>query len=80
MHISSFGSSGAAPQLNTLIEQLNRFVRLIELDIEEEERRLSNFDVSNPTYPASVQAMHLRRDNLLATISTLKGKLTNFAS
>jgi hypothetical protein len=80
MHISSLGSSGAAPQLNNLIEQLNRFVRLIELDIEEEERRLNNFDVSNPNCPASVQAMHLRRDNLLATISTLKGKLANFAS
>ena len=76
MSISIDRGSKAAPQLNRLIEQLNRFVRLIEADIDEEERRMT--DVSNPTYPASVRALHLRKDNLLATISTLKAKLSDF--
>jgi hypothetical protein len=76
MSISINRGSKAAPQLNRLIEQLNRFVRLIEADIDEEERRMT--DVSNPTYPASVRTLHLRKDNLLATISTLKAKLADF--
>jgi hypothetical protein len=72
--ISPSRRSEADPELNSLVEQLNRFVRLIEVDIDEEERRCGSFDMSDPTYPASLRTLHLRRNNLLATISTLTAK------
>ncbi len=52
-----------------------RRVALLDTDTQEEERCAGVFDPAHPDYPILALTLKTRRDNLLATIATLKTQL-----
>jgi hypothetical protein len=56
------------------ISDLQRFVRLLEADIEFDETRTGISDPANSSYSALARKLRARRDNLIATISQLQGQ------
>ncbi len=62
-------------QLERLISDLSRRVQLLDADIQEEERRAYVFDPAQPDYPILALTLRARRDNLLASITTLETRL-----
>lgn len=67
-------------QLHALISDLKWRCQLLEADILEEERKTGVFDPANHAYPILATTMRARRDNLLATIATLQGRLDRITS
>jgi hypothetical protein len=51
---------------------LSRSVELLTVDIEHEEARVGVRDLSDPAYPVLAQSLRTRRDNICATIASLK--------
>ncbi len=66
-------------QLSALISDLKWRARLLDADIAEEERKSGIADPGNPAYPMLATTLRARRDNLLATIATLAGRLETLA-
>jgi hypothetical protein len=66
-------------QLHALISDLRWRAQLLEADILEEEKKTGVFDPANHSYPILAATLRARRDNLLATISTLQGRLDTVA-
>ncbi len=64
-----------ATRLHALIRDLRWRVQLINADIHEEEQRARVFDTADPSYPALALNLRARRDNVVATIATLEGRL-----
>jgi hypothetical protein len=65
----------AATQLSALISDLRWRVQLLDADILEEERKAGVSDASDVTYPMMALTLRARRDNLLATVTTLQRQL-----
>jgi hypothetical protein len=59
-------------QIATLIRSLSRSVALLTVDIEHEEARAGVRDLSDPTYPVLARSLRKRRENIGATIVSLK--------
>ena len=60
------------------MDDLDRTMRLVEVDIAAEEERAGIFDRADVTYPVVAIALATRRDNLKVTIASLaKGLTTN---
>ncbi|WP_441256758.1 hypothetical protein AB7Z32_37180 [Bradyrhizobium sp. 482_C4_N1_1] len=59
-------------QIATLIESLLRSVELLTVDIEHEETRVGVRDLSDPTYPVLARSLRARKDNIRATMASLK--------
>lgn len=66
-------------QLHALISDLKWRAHLLGADIAEEERKTGISDPANPAYPMLAITLRGRRDNLLATIATLAGRLETIA-
>jgi hypothetical protein len=62
-------------KLQALINDLRRRVQLLDADIQHEEKRTGISNVSNTSYPILAGNLRTRRDNLLATITTLESQL-----
>ncbi|WP_438275119.1 hypothetical protein [Nitrobacter sp.] len=56
----------------SLISDLDRAVQQLDCDILAEEKRTLVFDPDNSAYPTLARSLRTRRDNLRATIATLK--------
>jgi len=56
----------------TLINDLTRSVRILTADIEHQEALTGVRDLKNPTYPMMARHLRARRDNLAATVASLK--------
>ena len=69
----------AATQLHALISDLRWRVQLLDADIAEEERKAGVCDAADLTYPMLALTLRARRDNLLATVSTLQSQLDSIA-
>jgi hypothetical protein len=72
MRLMSRNDTDTGSRLNTLLSDLRRRVELLTADIATEEERSKKFDLADPTYPALARSLQARRQNLLATISTLQ--------
>jgi len=65
-----------AAVIRTMMDDLNRTVRLLDCDIATEEERARIFDRSNSAYPILARTLAARRDNLRDTIAALERRLT----
>jgi septation ring formation regulator EzrA len=65
-----------AAQINTMISDIDRLVRLLDCDITTEEERARISDRSEPAYPILARTLAARRDNLRDTIAALERRLT----
>jgi len=79
-HQYHFGSPNrAAPQqtalVSALIRDLDRVVRILEIDIATEEERAGVSDPFNAGYPTLARTMAARRNNLKETIGALERRL-----
>ena len=61
--------------VSALLADLERRVKILDLEIEEEEQRTKVNDVSAPDYSFLARNFRGRRDNLAATIAILKRQL-----
>ena len=71
-----FGSREAA-QISGLISDLERIVRIIDLDIAAQEQDARVFDASKAAYPITARTLRARRDNLANTIASLEKRLAS---
>jgi hypothetical protein len=65
-----------AERLKTMIDDLNRAVKIFEFDRAAEEERSHIFDPKNAEYPMLARTIAARRDNIIATISVLEARLS----
>jgi hypothetical protein len=56
----------------TLINDLNRSVRILTADIEHQEAQTGVRDLKSPAYPVMARHLRAQRDNLRATIASLE--------
>lgn len=63
-----------AAQVASLIGDLDRTLRQLDLEIRAEEERSKSFDPNSIAYPPLARSLRIRRDNLTATIATLELK------
>ena len=61
--------------IRTLMNDLDRIMRLIECDIAAEERRAGIFDRADARYPVLARELAGRRDNLKVTTAALAQRL-----
>jgi hypothetical protein len=73
--IGNESSLREAPQIRTLISDLDRIVQILNCDIAAEEERVRVFDRSDVTYPLLAGTLAARRDNLRDTIACLNTTL-----
>ena len=59
-------------RIATLVNDLTRSASILTADIEREEAQTGVRDLRNPEYPVLARNLRARRDNLLATISSLE--------
>lgn len=67
-------------KVKILIHDLDRVVRILEVDIATEEERAGVSDPCNGAYPILARKMMARRDNLKETIAALERQLALEAS
>jgi hypothetical protein len=64
-----------APQIRTLISDLDRIVQILNCDIATEEERVRVFDRSDVTYPLLAIMLAARRDNLRDSLAVFELRL-----
>jgi hypothetical protein len=67
-------------KVKELIRDLERVVRILEVDIATEEARAGVSDPCNGAYPILARKMMARRDNLKETIAALERQLAREAA
>ncbi|SFI47228.1 hypothetical protein [Bradyrhizobium sp. Gha] len=75
MQATSRFEATASLQLHALISDLHWRVRMLEGDIDEEERNAGTTDPGSPTYSMLAQALRARRDNLRISIALLEARI-----
>jgi hypothetical protein len=60
-----------AAVIRTLMDDLNRTIRILDCDIVTEEERARVFDRSDAMYPILARTLAARRDNLKVTVAAL---------
>jgi hypothetical protein len=76
--LSRFDAS-TPTQLHALISDLKWRVQLLDSDISDEEKKANVSDPAALAYPMLALTLRTRRDNLVATIATLKTRLDAIA-
>jgi hypothetical protein len=72
-------STSRPAELAALTSELRQIVYSFEISIEGEESRAQISDLANANYPLAARILRVRRDNLLATLSTLENYSANNA-
>jgi hypothetical protein len=72
-------STSRPAELAALTSHLRQLIYNFEISIEVEESRAQTSDLANANYPLAARMLRVRRDNLLATISTLEDYSANNA-
>jgi flagellar FliJ protein len=62
-------------QLNTMIAEFTRMSNELEREITHEEQRANNSDPTHFAYPTYARAARARRDNIIASLTELRGQL-----
>ena len=74
MHRSETAQDAALKQaatIQSMIDDLERTIQILNVNIFSEEERVRMFDRSDPTYPILARTLTARRDNLNLTIAFL---------
>ena len=61
-----------------MIDDLERRVQILRVDICTEEERARVFDRADPLYPIMARTLSVRLENIGVTIADLKNRLTTF--
>ena len=64
-------------KLRALVADLHSQVHFLDQGIHDEEQRTGMFDVADFAYLILARTLRARRDNLLATIGLLRGRMTD---
>jgi flagellar protein FliJ len=64
-------------QLNTMIAEFTRMANELDREISNEEQRANISDPNHFAYPTYARAARARRDNIVASLTDLRGKLEN---
>jgi flagellar protein FliJ len=62
-------------QLNTMIAEFTRISNELDREISHEEQRANISDPNHFAYPTYARAARVRRDNIVASLAELRGKL-----
>jgi hypothetical protein len=68
-----------ASVIRTMMDDLNRTIRLLDCDIATEEERARVFDRSDAIYPILARTLATRRDNLKVTVAALEQRLAKIS-
>jgi hypothetical protein len=71
-------ASRQAALIQSMIDDLERRVQILRVDICTEEERLRVFDRADPLYPMMARTLSVRLENIGVTIADLKNRLTSF--
>ena len=63
--------------IRSIIDDLERTIQILHVDIGAEEERARVFDRADPLYPILARTFRTRRKNLKVTIAELKHRLTS---
>jgi hypothetical protein len=58
-----------------MVEDLERTIQILQIDICTEEERVRVFDKADPLYSALARTLTSRRDNLIVTVADLEKRL-----
>lgn len=72
-------SSSKRAVITSMLEELERTIQILQIDICTEEERVQVFDQADPLYSALARALTFRRDNLIVTVADLKKTLAAIA-
>ena len=67
-------------QIEAMIVDLTELMKILESDIQLEEKRRRVYDPNHITYPTCAKAMRVRRENLACSVSELEQQLANARS
>jgi hypothetical protein len=67
-------------QLSTLVANLDRTVAILSADIKAEVERVRVRDLADPAYPILARSLRARRQNLIATLESLRQRLQHPAA
>ena len=65
--------------IKSMLEDLERTIQILQVDICTEEERVRVYDKDDPLYSALARALTFRRDNLLVTVADLEKTLVTIA-
>ena len=65
--------------IKSMLEDLERTIQILQIDICTEEERVRVFDKVDPLYSALARALTFRRDNLIVTVADLEKRLVAIA-
>jgi hypothetical protein len=68
-------ASRQASVIRGMMDDLERTVQILSIDISTEEERVLVFNRSDPSYPILARTLTARRDNLIVTIADLRQRL-----
>jgi hypothetical protein len=69
-----------AAVIRTMIDDLERTIQILHIDICTEEERVRVFDKADPLYSVLARSLGARRDNLKTTVADLKRRLTSLTA
>ena len=75
--IAQHAASRQAALVRSMIEDLERTIQILHIDICTEEKRLRVFDKADPLYSVLARTLKARSDNLKTTVAYLKQRLTS---
>jgi hypothetical protein len=71
-------ASRQAALIQSMIDDLERRVQILRVDICTEEQRVRVFDRADPLYPMMARTLSVRLENIGVTIVDLKNRLASF--
>jgi hypothetical protein len=72
---SGISTSRQAAVIRSMVEDLQRTIQILLIDICTEEERVQVFDRADPLYSVLARTLTSRRDNLIATVADLEKRL-----
>jgi hypothetical protein len=72
---SGISTSRQAAVIRSLVEDLERTIQILNIDICTEEERVRVFDKADPLYSVLARTLTARRDNLIVTVADLEKRL-----
>ena len=72
---SGISTSRQAAVIRSMVEDLQRTIQILLIEICTEEERVQVFDKADPLYSVLARTLTCRRDNLIATVADLEKRL-----
>jgi hypothetical protein len=72
---SGISTSRQAAVIRSMVEDLQRTIQILLIDVCTEEERVQIFDKADPLYSVLARTLTSRRDNLIVTVADLEKRL-----